>query len=194
MTTLAPKRSEGDMSLAPTPSPPSTAAVEPAAGDAANGGAPLRFRERVRSRSGTAELLVFRLGRERYAVDVQAVEEILDAPRVERSGGSDRLVGLTRHAGRSLQVFDPSVVLVGRASDVADTVLVMRSGAAHIGLCVEDVDDVFVVDLAVLHPPPFELGDDLLLGVLWRGGEITGVLDARALVGACQARREEGAT
>ncbi len=45
----------------------------------------LRFRERVRARSGTAELLAFRAGGERFAFDVRALDEAVDAPPLERS-------------------------------------------------------------------------------------------------------------
>ena len=43
----------------------------------------LRFRERVRARTGTAELLTFESGGERFAFDLRAVDEIVDAPALQ---------------------------------------------------------------------------------------------------------------
>ena len=40
------------------------------------------FRGRVRSRTGTAELLVFRIGVERFAVELRMVDEVIDLPKI----------------------------------------------------------------------------------------------------------------
>ena len=73
----------------------------------------LRFRERVRARTGTAELLAFRLGRERFAFDVRALDEALESPAVGPVpvGGPSILAGLLRHGERSIPVFDTGRVL-----------------------------------------------------------------------------------
>ena len=150
--------------------------------------ATLRFRERVRTRVGLAELLVFRAGGERFAFDVRALDQVLDAPDVDALPRDEpTMVGLTMHHARPIPVFDTSRLL-GMSATSGRTVLVMRSGHRRLGLLVDEVDDVTTIDLSRLHPPPFDTGDDLLLGVAWSNGVLTAILDARALITACQPR------
>lgn len=155
----------------------------------------MRFRDRVRARIGTAELLAFRLGRERFAFDVRALDEALDAPAIDRVAGSDAsiLVGLVRLAGRTVSVFDAGRLL-GAGATQGGHVLVMRSGSRRIALLVDEVDDVVTLDLGAIKPPPFDAADDLLLGVTWGDGDLTSILDARALISTCQQRAPGGAT
>ncbi|MEO7964024.1 MAG: chemotaxis protein CheW [Gemmatimonadaceae bacterium] len=145
----------------------------------------VRFRDRVRSREGTADLLTFRIGRERFAFDIRAVDEVLEATTLYAVPDSPVvLLGVNTYKGRALAVFAPGAFL-GTPHTVGGTVLVMRSGDRRIGLLVDDVDDVESLQLATLANPPFECGDELLLGVVWRAGVLTSIIDARALVGAC---------
>ncbi len=154
----------------------------------------VRFRERVRARIGTAELLAFQLGRERFAFDVRALDEALDAPAIDRVVTHDAsvMVGLLRLAGRTIPVFDAGRIL-GVGASRGEHVLVMRSAARRIGLLVDDVHDVFTLDLGTVKPSPFDAGDDLLLGVTWGDDDLTSILDARALIVTCQQRVPGGA-
>lgn len=148
----------------------------------------IRFRERVRNRIGRSELLAFHLGGERFAFDVRALDEVLDAPLVELlPQGDPTMVGLTTHHSRPIPVFDTSRVL-GMPATCGRSVLVMRSGHRRVGLLVDEVDDVISIDLSRLQPPPFGTDDDLLLGVSWTHGVLSAILDARALIAACQPR------
>lgn len=153
----------------------------------------VRFRDRVRARSGTAELLAFRVGGERHAFDVRALEEALDGPSIDRVAreSSSVLVGLMRLSAATIPVFDAGRLL-GTGAAQGGHVLVMRSGARRVALLVDDVDDVAAFDLGTVRPPPFEAADDLLLGVAWDGEALTSILDARAIVGACQQRSTGG--
>ena len=58
-----------------------------------------RFRDRVRDREGAQELLVVRIGTERFAVPLEAVDELVESPqlrtRARRAGEPARPV----HAG-----------------------------------------------------------------------------------------------
>ncbi|HEX4935611.1 MAG TPA: chemotaxis protein CheW [Gemmatimonadaceae bacterium] len=158
-----------------------------------------RFRDRVRAGVGAAELLAFRLGAERFAFDVRALDEAVDQPRVDAAPGRGPtiLAGLMRHGDRSIPVFDTARVLgVARTRRALPgdgaPVLVMRSGGRRIGLLVDDVDDIKSVELGTIQPPPFEAGDDLLIGVTWDADDLTAILDARALITHCQQRASEG--
>lgn len=187
-------------------------------------GAPavLRFRERVRSRIGSAEVLAFRVGGEHFAFDVRALDEAIETPTIDplpfaparaqvepaskarqdsasapsTSVHSTRdaramIRGLVRMAGRSIPVFDTAALLGVRDAGEGGQLLVMRSGSRRIGLLADEVDDVCLVELATIQPPPVENGDDLLLGVTWDGQHVTGILDARTLIQACQQRGSE---
>lgn len=172
----------------------------------------LRFRERVRARSGSAELLAFRAGGERFAFDVRALDEAVDTPILERSPlarasagpvssgvaavavstpraaptAGEIFRGIARLASHSIPVFDTARLLGTTGPSTGGQLLVMRSGARRIGLLADEVDDVVTIDLATIKPSPVDVGDELLLGVTWDGEEVTGILDARALIGSCQ--------
>jgi chemotaxis signal transduction protein len=185
-----------------------TATATPA--DAHGSAAVLRFRERVRARIGTAELLAFRVGAEHFAFDVRALDEAIEAPTIHAAPlsvgmaadgvpGSGApaapvLRGLAHVGERSIPVFDTARLLGVREGGVAAHVLVMRSGTRRIGLIADEVDDVITVDLAAIKPPPIDAGDELLLGVTWDGTVLTSILDARALITACQHRVGAGGT
>jgi chemotaxis signal transduction protein len=163
-------------SMTPTRSmPPASTPVVP------NETIPVRFRDRVRARTGSAELFVFRVGDERFACDVRAVEEVIESPLLYPLPGADAAVaGVCQPAGRTLPVADAKALL-GVDGGTGAVVLVMRRGADHVGLLVDDVDDVRLVELSTLRQPPHD-GDDLLLAVHWDGTTLLAVLDARAMV------------
>ena len=151
-----------------------------------NDAPPVRFRERVRTRVGSADLFVFRIGDERFAFDVRSVDEVIESPEVTPVPGAPAAVaGVCRHAGGTIGVVRPGALLGVDASSPR-AMLVMRRAGDRIGLLVDDVDDVRTVELAVLRNPPQE-GDDFLLGVHWDGDTLLSVLDARAVVGAAAA-------
>lgn len=152
----------------------------------AEAGATLRFRERVRQRLGTAELLVFAVGAERFGVELRAVEEAIEAPEVQPvPEAPSGLLGVFTLRDRLLPLFSPSRVL-GPSTVSGGVALVMRSGTRRIGLAVDDALDVIHLGLHELHDPPPGVNDDeVVAGLLWRDRALITVLDARALVGAC---------
>ncbi|MBL8981909.1 MAG: chemotaxis protein CheW [Gemmatimonadetes bacterium] len=146
----------------------------------------VRFRDRVRARSGRGELFVFVVGDERFAVDVRAVEEVLEAPEIQPiPGSSPSVAGAARYAGQVMAVVAAGPLL-GVEGGHPRTVLVMRRGADRLGLLVDDVDDVAEIELLELRNPPYE-ADEFLLAVHWDGVALTSVLDARAVVAAAAA-------
>ena len=147
----------------------------------------MRFRERVRGRVGSADLLAFHVGGERFGIDLRAVDEILESPELQRLPDAPApLACVCSHRDRTIPVFLPSMP-IGVAASEGRTVLVMRYGSRRVGLLVDDADEVELVDLSLVRDPPFESRDELLLGILWRNETLTAVLDARALVAACVA-------
>ncbi|HMN08613.1 MAG TPA: chemotaxis protein CheW [Gemmatimonadaceae bacterium] len=174
----------------PSPSDRATDAASDGAGVAPS---LVRFRDRVRARSGMAELLAFRVGAERYAFDVRALDEALDAPPIDRVAAHETsiLAGLLRLSGVTIPVFDAGRLL-GAGASQGGQVLVLRGASRRMALLVDDVHDVVALDLGGVRPPPFEASDDLLLGVVWDGASLTSILDARAIVSACQQRPTGG--
>ncbi len=150
---------------------------------APNDSSPVRFRDRVRSRSGLAELFLFALGDERFAVDVRAVDEVLESPAITPVPGAPHAVaGVCRYGEGSLGVVQAGTLL-GVDGALSRSVLVMRRGDERVGLLVDDVEDVVLLDLSTLGPPPYD-ADDFLLAVHWDREVLTAIIDARALVAA----------
>lgn len=154
-----------------------------------------RFRDRVRDRVGLQDLLVVRIGQERFAVALEAVDELVEAPRLrDVPGAPDALLGLFTLGASLLPLYSPATVL-GATPTGEQVALVMRGGQARIALAVDDADDVVTVALTdVLDAPRTGHHDDVVLGVIWREGELLTLLDARAVVASYAALSMEGAT
>ena len=179
--------------MRPTPSLPNTA-VNPV--DAVEGGQrPFsRFRDRVRDREGVQDLLVVRIGTERFAVPLEAVDELVESPRVRKvPGAPDNLIGLFTLGESLLPLYSPSAML-GVEARHDQVALVMRGGRSRIALAVDDADDVVQVSLAdVLDAPRTGRNDDVVLGVVWNDGDLLTLLDARAVVSSYGALSTEAA-
>jgi purine-binding chemotaxis protein CheW len=148
----------------------------------------LSFAERVRLREGTADLLVFRVGGELFATALTAVEEALELPQLSAIPEMPlSMLGVLTLRGRMLPTYSPARPL-GIALERDDAAaLVIRAGERRIALAVDDVDDVFTLDLATLRAAPTAGAerDALLVGVARRGADLVAVLDAELLVNAC---------
>ena len=153
---------------------------------------PARFRDRVRSRTGTGDLFLFRVGDERFAFDLRAVDEVIESPVLHAIPMAPVAVaGVCRHGEASLTVVRAGFVLGVDAPNAA-TVVVMRRGDGRLGLLVDDVDEVAAVELSELRQPPFDEEDDYLIAVHWNRGVLTSVLDARAVVSAAELQLTHG--
>ena len=153
---------------------------------------PSAFRDRAKSRQGSERLLMFRMGRERFAAELRAIEEAIDWPEIqplpEMRGA---LLGAFEHRGRMTALYTPARPLGHAVPESVAVALVARIGDRRIGLAVDDVDDVLELELDALRAPP-ELGeaDGVLLGVVPHGAALVGIVDLEALVAACLFDRE----
>jgi chemotaxis signal transduction protein len=172
--------------MTPTPSLPTPVAPAP------DVKAATRFRDRVRERIGAQELLVVRIGEERFAVPLEAVEELVESPSLRAvPGAPDDLLGLFTLGQSLLPLYSPAAIL-GSQTFGEQVALVMRGGASRIALAVDDADDVVSVSLAdMLDAPRTGRGDDVVLGVIWHGADLLTVLDARAVVASYAALSTE---
>lgn len=155
--------------------------------ETASPGAGLPFRERVKRRLGHADLLVFRVADELFAVELVAVEEALDLPEVHRLPEMpEAMIGVFTQRGALVSVFGPHASL-GVRMHQPTTVVVFRgdAGERRIALATDDVDDVLAVDLRAVHDAPGAgAKDGSLLGVVHRGTELIALLDAETVVAA----------
>jgi chemotaxis signal transduction protein len=145
----------------------------------------LSLRERVRRRLGTADMLVFRVARELFAVELVAVEEALDMPIVHRLPEMPpAMLGVFTLRGLLVSVFSPEETL-GISYQDAATVVVFCGGDRRIALAADDVDDVLQADLTtVRNAPGSSTKDGALLGVVRRGEDLIALLDAQSLLAA----------
>jgi purine-binding chemotaxis protein CheW len=146
------------------------------------------LRERARSRVGLAELLMFRVGSERFAVELLCVEEAIDLVEPHHVPEMPpAMLGVITVRDTLTPVFTPDEAL-GVAAVSKGAALIFRSTRGRFALAIDDVDDVMTLDLAQLRDAPgIEGSDSLVLGVARNGGGIVALVDAEALIAACQA-------
>ncbi|MBC7789316.1 MAG: chemotaxis protein CheW [Anaerolineae bacterium] len=147
----------------------------------------LSVRELIAIGLGQVELLSFRVGNEMFAIDLACVEEAVESDAVHAVPDMpEAMLGFIELRGRLVPVFSPSNVLCAQLSGTDGVTLLMRSGDRRVGIAVDDVEDVIVVDMPALrHPMLHNAGDGLLLGVAASGSGLVGILDGSALVAAC---------
>jgi purine-binding chemotaxis protein CheW len=145
------------------------------------------LRDKARSRSGTAELLMFRVGGERFAVELILVDEVIDLPVIHHVPEMPpAMIGVVTVRGSLTPVYSPQRAL-GLPLALRDAVLIFRRGASRAGILIDDVDDAMTVDLSDLREKPGgEEGDGVLLGVIRLANALVGIIDAHALITACQ--------
>jgi len=146
------------------------------------------LRERARGRTGHVELLMFRVGNERFAVELLCVEEAIDlgAPH-HVPEMPPAMLGVITVRGTLTPVFTPDEAL-GVAAVSKGAALIFRSDRGRFALAIDDVDDVMTLDLAQLRDAPgIDGSDSLVLGVARNGSGIVALVDAEALIAACQA-------
>ncbi|MFL5612317.1 MAG: chemotaxis protein CheW [Gemmatimonadaceae bacterium] len=145
----------------------------------------LSFRERVQGRLGLAQLLVFRVAGELFAVELVTAEEALDMPTLHRLPEMPpTMLGVFTLRGALVSVFAPYVML-GIACRVAATAVVFCGGERRVAIATDDVDDVVTVDLETVRDAPgARAKDGALLGIVHRGTDLIALLDAEMLIAA----------
>jgi chemotaxis signal transduction protein len=146
------------------------------------------LRERVRTRSGSAELLLFRVASERFAIELAAVEEAIDLPPVHHVPEMpSSMLGVITIRGMLTPVYSPQAAL-GLALTDGASALIFKRGPHRLALVIDDVEDVLTLDLATLRDAPgVEDADSVLLGVVRQRDALLALVDAEALLATCQA-------
>ena len=137
--------------------------------------------------SDLADVLVFRIGLERFAVDLLAVEEVIDLPVIHYVPEMPpAMVGVVAVRGSLTPVFTPNASL-GLPEAPSEAVLIFRRTVGRVGVLIDDVEDAITVDLRELRRAPENDADDnVVLGVIRQDGNIFAIVDADALIAACQ--------
>ncbi len=136
-------------------------------------------------RDGAERLLVFRIGTERFAVRLGAVDEVIDAPPMQPlPDAGDTVLGLATLRGELVPIFDPRSLLNVDA-DVNGAVLLFARNGRRMGLAIDDVYDAITVEEGDMRSAPgTDAADGILVGVIRRGTDLVAVLDADALLDA----------
>ena len=160
---------------------------EPAPGEPTGGAAPAAPPE-----TEPLQLLLFRLGRELFAISLAAVDEAVEVSSVERVPDMpEAMLGVCDVRGTLTPVYSPTGVL-GAAPTVAraeeGVMLLLRFGPRRVGIAVDDVEDVLALDARSLRQPALPgVTDGIVLGIARVGRELVAVIDPAALLAACGA-------
>lgn len=138
------------------------------------------------------DLLLFRVGRERYATPLANVEEAVDvdvASVQPLPAENPAFRGVFPLRGALTPLYASGHVL-GSDAAAGATALVVRGDAAatRAAVIVDDVEDVLTVPEAELRDATAGADTDgVVRGVLHRDGGIIAIVDLSALVAACRA-------
>ena len=141
-------------------------------------------------KSGRTQLVVFRVGDDRFAADIFAVERVLRfaAPRPIPNVPA-WLEGVIDYGGRVVPVIDLRMrfELPAAASRESARILVVVAGDEWIAAIVDGVDEVITVTAAQLEPPPplFKgLAKQYLRALVRRSDHVIVALDVAQLLTA----------
>lgn len=136
----------------------------------------------------TRFLLLFRIGAEMFALPLERIEEAIELPALHGVPTRERhLLGVVDWRGRLLPVYSALRVL-GAESAAESVAVVVRDGERHIGLAVDDVEDVLELRPAEVRRAPLRNADEPVLeGLVRHERGLVAVLDAATLVGQCAA-------
>jgi chemotaxis signal transduction protein len=141
-------------------------------------------------RDGPARLLVFRVGAERFGVELQAIDEVIDAPAVQSIPDAPATVlGVATIRGELITVYDPRPLLRvrGLEEEGKGAALLFAREDRRVGLAIDDVYDAIRIEDGDLLKAPgggAAASDGILVGLIRRAGNLIGVLDANALLDA----------
>jgi purine-binding chemotaxis protein CheW len=144
------------------------------------------LRDRLASGDGNAELLVFQVCGELFAMELRAVEEAVEGVDARAiPDAPPAMLGILALRDRTLPMYSLARVLELDRQCAPHMTLVMRPANARIAVAVDAVDDVFDAPLSGVRPAPAGDTDGVVLGVVWRGAELVTLLDAEIVVNTC---------
>lgn len=137
-----------------------------------------------------ADLLLFRVGSERFAAPLATVAEAVDLDPASVQaipGGPPAMRGVFTLRGALVPLYDVRRPL-GVAAAGGTTALVVEAPGGRAAIAVDDVEDVVSVrEEEVRDATDGADGDAVVRGVVHRGPIIIAIVDMFALVAACRA-------
>ncbi|MDQ2665865.1 MAG: chemotaxis protein CheW [Gemmatimonadota bacterium] len=145
------------------------------------------LREMARRRDGVMEMLMFRVGGERFAVELVVIDEVIDLPVIHHVPEMPpAMIGVVTVRGALTPVYSPTHAL-GLPIAHRDALLIFRRGDQRVGILIDDVDDAMDIDLSELRETVGgDASDSVLLGVVRHDSALIGIVDAHALIVAVQ--------
>lgn len=137
--------------------------------------------------SRATPVLLFRLGTERFAVDLLDVEEVIDRPEIHHVPEMPpAMLGVVTVRGSLTPVYSPEQVL-GIPLAQREAVLIFRQAQRSVGILIDDVDDTVAMDVRALREAYRAAGrDDAVAGVMRHDGALVAIIEAKALIAACR--------
>ena len=132
--------------------------------------------------TAAGEYLSFTLGDEHYGVDILKVQEIRGYDSVTRVPDAPEYIkGVINLRGKIVPVVDLRLKLgmEERAYDQMTCVVILEIGTSHVGLVVDDVQEVVNIPAAQRSAPPAEAKN--LAHVAQRGKDVALLFDCRRL-------------
>jgi purine-binding chemotaxis protein CheW len=130
-------------------------------------------RDAARRRAGVIDLLVFRVGRERFGVGLAAVDEVVAFPAVKPMPQSPAtMLGLAELRETLVPVYTPAAALGLPLDDPRAMIVARTRDGRRLGIAVDEAEGVLAFDfdaLATTH------ASGLVLGVSSRGREPSGL-------------------
>jgi len=112
--------------------------------------------EATASQQAAGEFLIFRLGKEEYGIDILCVQEIrsYEAP-TQMANTPDFIKGLINLRGIIVPILDLRQKFSMECKYDDSTVVIVLCLAQHtVGVVVDAVSDVLVIDSSAIRPPP----------------------------------------
>lgn len=131
-------------------------------------------------------VVIFRLGDENYALDIQWVQEIVRLQSITSVPGSDAWVySVTNLRGRVVPVIDLRVRCgINAAPFSAETRIVVVNGEeGMVGLIVDAVTEVMRIPASQVEPPGSMVGEHTFLrGIAKLEGRLVSLMDLRGIL------------
>jgi chemotaxis signal transduction protein len=141
---------------------------------------------------GAREIIVFRVGMERFAMDVSLVEAVTEMPEVRPVPAMPpHMLGVCELRGSLIPVYTPAVALNVTLEESGSAIIAWAgrtgvSGGRRIAVAIAGADGVIAFDpggWSGLGGAPPRQG--LVRGVSTQGGQLTTLIDAAAFLTAC---------
>lgn len=142
-------------------------------------------------------LIIFRLLRSYYGVEISKIKEILKRPKITPIPfGPPFISGVTHFRGNILSVTNLKRILglTGKEGVEETRIIVVESGSLETGILVDEVVDSVEVPIREIDPLPYHLQEETkgLLEGVWRWGERwVGVVCVEKILEKGSERRDE---